>query len=343
MNTFYQRLAIGAMLIGCAAGTHASDLDPRLNEFRTWTNTEGKRIRAACTSVGAESVNLMTTSGKRYGYPINGLSSADKAYSHELKRRISYMPDTATSVRHSQVMAERSPRIVVHQGVTPMPDIRPAAVRRPAIPQPANGHAAARAQQLVAQWNGGFDGRRPMLGAEMPIRSNGHAAAKARELVAAWDRSSKAPNVRGRSSSRGYGGGRSGHGLRGLGQAIELVLTGIGMTFLAPIFVAEAILSDISRASHDFGQALQNWPRNSNGRAITTRRDTPGLVRPTTAKQRQALANFQRANGRPVTVARATSSRSRSSSGRVKATTSRQKTALARFKRNSGGGVKIRR
>ena len=83
MNTIVK--AIGVVLIS-AGLVSASDLAPQLNELRTWTNAEGKSVRAICVGTDGERVRLVVL-GQSYVYEVNRLSRADQSVAAELWRR----------------------------------------------------------------------------------------------------------------------------------------------------------------------------------------------------------------------------------------------------------------
>jgi hypothetical protein len=73
-----------------------SDIDPQFRQLRTWTNSTGTHIEAACINVNDASVYLITSSGRRANYPVKKLSAADQAYCRELHRRTRVFTASAT-------------------------------------------------------------------------------------------------------------------------------------------------------------------------------------------------------------------------------------------------------
>jgi hypothetical protein len=128
------RVTLGLIALFCTALASASELEPRLNQFRTWTNHEGRTIRAACAATDGTVVQLVVPSGKGYLYNVADLSYDDQCYAAELRRQY----DVTRSV-----------------GTTYVGEQRCAGYDAGARP-PARGHAAAHGKLLKKEWEDNF-------------------------------------------------------------------------------------------------------------------------------------------------------------------------------------------
>lgn len=87
LATIKQWIAEGAKLessSGEGKDSHAKHLGDRMKKFHSWTNTDGKTLKAAFVSSDGKTVTLRKEDGAEFAYPMSKLSQDSRKLAKEL-------------------------------------------------------------------------------------------------------------------------------------------------------------------------------------------------------------------------------------------------------------------